>query len=193
MAGEYESVELVEDRYVENLTTAAVIAALTAAFAYVSVPYPLSSVPITLQTIGVAMAGLALGPVWGGFSMGVYVLVGALGVPVFAGGTGGLGYLLGPKGGYLFGFVLAAIVTGAIVHRSARARPLSTVWPLWQVAGLFAGMVAVYLAGVPWLAALTGLSLQKATVTGGIVFLPGDVAKLAVAFALVRAGEFALE
>lgn len=192
MAGEYESVDLVEDSYVENLALSAVIAALMAAFSYVVVPYPLSPTDITLQTVGVAMAGLALGPIWGGFSMTLYVTAGALGAPVFKGGAAGLGQLLGPTGGYILGFVLAAVVTGALAHRSARARPLDTADIPWHVAGLLAGMLTVYLVGVPWLAQVAGLPLQRAAVVGGVVFLPGDIAKLVVAYGLVRAGAFAL-
>lgn len=193
MAGEYESVELVEDQYVQRLSMAAVIAALMAAFSYVVVPYPLSPTDITLQTMGVAIAGLVLGPVWGGFSMSLYVLVGALGAPVFKGGAAGMGHLFGPTGGFVFGFVLAAVVTGAIVHRQVEPRSLESVPIALQIAGLLAGMVAVYIVGVPWLADQYGLSLLRAADVGAIVFVPGDLVKLGAALALVRAGEFALE
>lgn len=193
MAGEYESVELVEDRYVERLAMSAVIAALMAAFSYVVIPYPLSPTDITLQTMGVAIAGLVLGPVWGGFSMSLYILAGAIGAPVFKGGAAGMGHLFGPTGGFLFGFVVAAIVTGAIVHRGVEPKPLDSVSFPVIVGGLLAGMVATYAVGVPWLADQAGLSLVQAADVGAIVFVPGDLVKLGAALALVRAGEFALE
>jgi biotin transport system substrate-specific component len=193
MAGEYESVELVEDRYVERLAMSAVVAALMAAFSYVVVPYPFSPTDITLQTMGVAIAGLVLGPVWGGFSMSLYVLVGALGAPVFKGGAAGMGHLFGPTGGFVFGFIAAAVVTGAIVHRDLEPKPLESVSLPLVVAGLLAGMVATYAVGVPWLANQYGLSLVRAADVGAIVFVPGDLVKLGAALGLVRAGEFALE
>ena len=94
------------------MVLASLMAALAAVGAYIHIP--IGPVPIVLTTLFALLAGLLLGSRWGLASMGLYVLVGAMGMPVFAGGQGGLAHLFGPRGGYLFGFVLAAWVTGFI-------------------------------------------------------------------------------
>ncbi|MFC6726546.1 biotin transporter BioY, partial [Halobium palmae] len=92
MATSTDSVELVGDEATRNLARAALFAALMGAFAYVSFPNPLSpGIPVTLQVLGVFLAGIFLGPVWGGFAMVLYLLAGTLGLPVFSGGSAGVG------------------------------------------------------------------------------------------------------
>jgi len=91
---------------------ASLMAALTAAGAYLAIP--IGPVPIILQNLFVFLSGLLLGPRWGAASIGVYLLAGALGLPVFAGGVGGIGRFAGPTGGYLLGFLPAVYVIGWI-------------------------------------------------------------------------------
>src|SRR4030066_809482 len=95
---------------------ASLMAALTAVGAYIHVPF--GPVPIVLSTLFVILSGLLLGSRWGLTSMALYLLVGAIGIPVFAGGKGGFAHFLGPTGGYLFGYVLSAWITGLISERS---------------------------------------------------------------------------
>jgi biotin transport system substrate-specific component len=167
------------------------MAAVTAVFSLLSVP--IGTVPLTLQTLAVLLAGGLLGPVWGPVSVLVYLLVGLVGVPVFAGGEAGPHVLLGPKGGFLVGFVVAAFLMG-LAGRAARARGLTTRGGLvWLIAGAVAASVAIYLVGVPWLAAVTGLSLRKAFVVGCAPFLLTDALKAAVAVLLVRSVGAALD
>jgi len=187
----HESVELIGDRTVQHVAVAVLVAALTAAFAQVTVPYPLSPAPFTLQTVGVYLAGLLLGPVWGGFSLLLYVVVGAAGAPVFASGGAGLGALLGPTGGYIVSFPIAAAVIGAVVHRRVRPRRLDDVWLGLQMVGLLAGLVVVYLLGSVWLAFQLGLPLSNAIVSGAVVFVPGDAAKAVAVMALLTGGYLA--
>lgn len=186
-----ESVDLVGDETVSNIALAAVLAALTAAFAYVSIPIPGLPAPVSFQVFGVYFAGLLLGPRWGGFSFGVYLLAGIAGAPVFSNGGAGLGYLLGPTGGYLVGFLLAAILIGAIVHRGLDPKPLSDVSLPTQAGALVAGLVLIYAVGVPWLAVSTGLPPAEAATVGALVFLPGDAIKIAATLALVKGGVLA--
>src|SRR3989344_5830887 len=94
---------------------AALFAALTAAVAPFKIPLGFTPVPITLQTLVVLLAGAVLGSTYGALAMILYVLVGALGLPVFAGGGSGVGALLGPTGGYLFSYFIAAFFIGKIV------------------------------------------------------------------------------
>jgi biotin transport system substrate-specific component len=168
-----------------QLTTAALLAALLAASAYVAIP--LQPVPVTFQTFVVVLAALLLEPGWAFAAVGGYILLGAAGVPVFAGARGGLGVLVGPTGGYLFGF-LAAAVLGAVGRRVLRRVP--AVAADAAVAAVAIGVV--YLLGWLQLAAVMHLPLAKAAVAGVLPFLPLDAAKgvaaVVVAGALRRAG-----
>lgn len=191
MAQQHESVELVGDETVEHFATAVGIAALTAVLAQVSIPYPLSPAPISLQVVAAFLAGLLLGPLWGGFSLTLYLLVGALGAPVFSNGGSGLGYLAGPTGGFLVGFLLAAVLVGAVVHRSIEPRSLARVSLPVQVGALLAGLAVIYLVGAPRLAMVQGWTLQRGFVAGALVFLPGDLVKIAATVAIVRRRDLA--
>jgi len=186
MATSHETVELVGDRTVEHFARAVLLAALTAGLAQLSIPYPFSAAPISFQMVGAYLAGLWLGPLWGGFSMGLYLTVGALGQPVFSGGGAGLGYATGPTGGFLVGFVLAAVLIGALVHRSIEPRDLSTIGMTRMTVALFAGLAVIYLVGAPWLGYSLGWTVWETLVGGAVVFVPGDVVKIASTVALVK-------
>jgi len=186
-----ESVDLVGDEAVSNIALASLLAALTAAFAYVSIPIPGLPAPVSFQVFGVYFAGLLLGPRWGGFSIGVYLLAGIAGAPVFSAGASGLGYVLGPTGGYLVGFLLAAVVIGAIAHRGLDPKPLSEVPITLQVGALAAGLVVIYAVGVPWLVAVAGLPPAEAATVGALIFVPGDIIKIVATLALVKGGVLA--
>jgi len=186
-----DSVDLVADEAVSNIALAAVLAALTAAFAYVSIPLPGLPAPISFQVFGVYFAGLLLGPRWGGFSLALYLLAGIAGAPVFSGGGSGLTYLLGPTGGYIVGFLLAAVLVGVIVHRGLDPRPLGEVSLPVQAGALVAGLVVIYAVGVPWLVAVAGLPPVEALTVGAVIFLPGDAIKIAATLALVKGGVLA--
>jgi len=164
---------------VSLMAKAALIAALTAATAIVAIP--IGSVPVTLQVFFVLLAGLVLGPVYGALSMVVYILLGIVGLPVFAGGTAGIGVLVGPRGGYLFGFILAAIVVGAI---GLGSRGESSIWR--PAVAMGAGIVAIYVPGVAQLALVTGMSLTQAALAGAAPFIIFDVIKAVAATAVAR-------
>lgn len=188
MTGQYESVELVGDRTVQYFAVAVVVAALTAAFAQVAVPYPLSPSPFTLQTMGVYLAGLLLGPVWGALALVLYALVGVAGAPVFAGGGAGPGVIAGPTGGFILSFPVAAAVIGTLVHRRVEPRRLDTVSVSLQVGALVAGLVVIYAGGSLWLAFVTDQSLVTSVIQNGVVFVPGDALKAAAVLSLVTGG-----
>lgn len=189
MAGDHESVELVPDATVERFARAVVIAALTAALAQVSIQLPGSLPPFSLQPFGAFFAGLLLGPLWGGLAIALYLLVGIAGAPVFSNGAAGLGYLLVGQGtgGFLVGFLLGAVVAGAVVHRGVEPRPLSTVSLPVQVLGLLAGVAVVYAVGVPWLAEVTGMALPRAAAVMA-PYVPLDLTKVLIAVGIVRSG-----
>jgi biotin transport system substrate-specific component len=180
------AVDLVGDETTLNIARAALFAALMGAFAYVSFPYPLSPAPVTLQVLGVFLTGLFLGPVWGAASMVLYLLAGVLGAPVFSGGSAGLGVLLGATGGYLFSYPIAALAVGAIAHGGFKLRSLGGVSVGRLVGGMAVGTLVIYGLGVPFLWWNLDMTLRTAVVTGAVVFVPAEAAKMAAAIGIVR-------
>lgn len=156
----------------------ALMAAFIAIGAFVAIP--VGPVPIVLQNLFVMLAGLLLGPRWGAASVALYLLAGACGLPVFAGATGGLGRLFGPTGGYLFSYLPAVVVVGA-VSGAGRGR-----W-LVDLVGLTAASLLVYAIGVPWLKWVTGMPFDKALAVGMVPFVLGDALKIAAALSIARA------
>ena len=102
---------------IKKMAFASLFAALIAVGAYIKIPIPFSPVPITLQVFFIFLAGAMLGARWGTLSVIVYLLLGIVGLPVFSGGASGLGVLLGPTGGYLIGFVVAAFLVGTLCEK----------------------------------------------------------------------------
>jgi biotin transport system substrate-specific component len=181
-----------EHRKVATLVVCGMMAALVSILAWVSVPLPISPVPVTLQTLGVLLAGGLLGRLYGPVSVAVYVFVGLVGVPVFAGGASGIGELVGPRGGYLIGFILAAFIMGLTADRVCSRGLEGGRALLLLAAGGTAATLLIYCAGVPWLALVTGMGLSRGLIVGAALFLPGDILKLAVAVPLIRAVDLAL-
>ena len=157
---------------------ASLMAALTAAGAYIAIP--IGPVPIVLQNLFIFLSGLLLGPRWGAASVGIYLLAGALGLPVFAGGTGGIGHFAGPTGGYLLGYLPAVFVIGLISRGSKKRVVLDVV-------AMVAGSVVVYAIGLSWLKILTKMPMSKTLAVGMLPFLPGDALKIAAAVPIAKA------
>lgn len=156
--------------------------ALLALSAKVQVPfYP---VPMTMQSLVVLVIGAAFGWRLGGATLLAYLAEGALGLPVFAGSKAGLGYMMGPTGGYLVGFLLAAIVTGALAERGMTRNVPGAL------AVMVLGMAAIYLPGYLWLANLIGT--HKAYLGGVLPFVYGDMLKAALGAALLPAAWWAV-
>jgi biotin transport system substrate-specific component len=157
-------------------------AGLTALAAQVSFLLPWTAVPYTLQTGAVLLVGVALGSRLGAASMALYVVAGAVGLPVFAAGRSGIMSEAGGLTltfGYLIGFVLAAALVGRLAERGWDRHPASS-------AGLMAlGNFVIYLVGVPVLAIVGGLSAGQAIWSGALVFLAWDAAKIAAAAVLL--------
>jgi biotin transport system substrate-specific component len=160
------------------LVYASLFAALTAVGAYLFIP--IGPVPIVLQNMFVFLAGLLLGSRWGLASVAVYLLAGLCGLPVFAGGTGGIGRFFGPTGGFLLGYLPAVFLIGSIADRRSRRM-------LWDVVAMVLGSAALYACGVPWLKVVTGLTLAKAAAVGMLPFLAGDALKIAAAAVIAKA------
>ena len=186
MTTETQSVELVGDEVVGNVARAALFAALTGAFAYVSFPNPISPVPVSLQVLGVFLAGIFLGPVWGGVSMAFYLAAGAAGAPVFAGGAAGLGPLAGYTAGYLWSYPIAAALVGTVVHgRDGLAAP-ETISTLRLVGGMVGGTVVIYALGTVGFAVVQNVGLVEAFAVSAVAFVPFEAVKIAAAIGVVR-------
>jgi len=170
-----------------NMILAALFAALTAVVAQYRFFLPgVPNVPVTLQVLVVFLAGGLLGPAWGAAAMGLYVLLGAIGLPVFAGGKAGFQVVLGPTGGYLISYPLAAAVIGLLAPAYGAPR-------LWRTGlAMAAGLGVIYLGGGGW-AVLVGGNALGAVVSGWVLpFVPMDLAKLALAAPLATAVNRAL-
>jgi biotin transport system substrate-specific component len=157
---------------------ASLFAALTAVGAFLAIP--IGPVPIVLQNMFVYLAGLLLGGRWGLASVGVYLLAGACGLPVFAGGLGGISRLIGPTGGYLIGYLPAVFLIGKI-SQQAKPRAVS------DVLAMICGTLVLYACGVSWLKIVTGMSPAKALALGMAPFLIGDALKIAAAAVIAKA------
>ena len=159
------------------MVLASLMAALTAVGAYIHVP--IGPVPIVLSTLFVILSGLLLGSRWGLASMALYLLVGAIGIPVFAGGKGGFAHFFGPTGGYLIGYLVSAWITGLISEKANRLL-------IRDVIAVVIGSLTLYACGVPWLKIVTQMSWSKTLLVGMIPFLIGDAIKASVAVILAR-------
>lgn len=178
-----DGVELVEARTVTKLSGAVLIAALTGVLAQFSIPLP-GGVPFSFQPFGVFFAGVLLGPLWGGFAMLLYVLVGVAGAPVFSNVSAGLGVVLGPTGGFLLSYPVASFVIGYIAHRSFTTEPIEQLPVVPLTVGLLAGLVPIYLLGVTWFAEVQGIALIESAVAMA-PFAGGDVLKIAITVGIV--------
>lgn len=151
------------------------------------VPLPWLPVPITAQSMGVMLAGCIIGAKRGALAYALLVVLVAIGLPVLSGGRGGLGLLMGPTAGYIFGWIVGAAVTGLLAERLVAERQSA----VRQMAGFFlasviGGILTVYALGIPvvWLVAGTPLDTVA---LGSLAFLPADLLKAAIATLAARA------
>ncbi|MDD3194058.1 MAG: biotin transporter BioY [Oscillospiraceae bacterium] len=161
---------------IKDMVLCALLAAMTGILSQIGIP--IGEVPINLALFSVFLAGGLLGSYKGAVSIAVYVMMGAVGIPVFSNFRGGLSVLVGPTGGYILGYLLAALVVGMV----------STHWgdAFWKLAiGMASGLALCYLFGTAWFILLTGKGLVAALGACVIPFLPGDAAKIILAALLV--------
>ena len=166
-----------------KLVLCAVCAAITCVLAPIAVPAA-GLVPVSFATFAVLLAGLLLGGRLGAVSQGIYLLIGAVGVPVFAGYTAGAGRLIGPTGGYLIGYIPMAFVAGALYHRFGRAKKGAVRFAVMAAAAA-AGTIVLYLFGTAWYCIVTGIGVIPAMAACVLPFLPGDAIKIAAAVLIV--------
>ncbi len=162
----------------KHITYSSLFVALIAAGAFLAIP--IGPVPIVLQNMFVLLAGIILGPRWGLACVGIYLLIGACGLPVFHNGKAGIGVIFGPTGGYLLGYLPAVFITG-LISKAGNHKMIANIF------AMIAGSIIVYAAGVPWLKAVTGMGWSKAFAVGMYPFIPGDIIKIIVAAFIAQA------
>ena len=158
-----------------------VFAAFTAVCSIISIPLPFTPVPLNLAMLAVFMSGAILGPRFGPLSQIVFLLMGAIGIPVFANFKAGVGVLIGPTGGYLVGYVVAALMIGWI-NNLYKGRGIRQA--LVSALAMLSGLIICYIFGVAWLMYLTKTPLAAALLLYAAPFIPGDMIKLTAAVLL---------
>lgn len=158
----------------KQMVLIALMTAVTCVLGPLSIPLPFSPVPISLTNFAIFLAIFVLGMKNGTISFIIYLLLGAVGVPVFSSFRGGLQVLAGPTGGYLIGFIFLALIMGfALEHFDRKLVP--------TIIGMIIGMAVCYAFGTVWLAKLLSLSFKEGLMMGVIPYLPGDAAKIIIA------------
>ena len=155
----------------------AIFSVLVALASQPSLPLPFTPVPLTLQTLAVLLTGAALGSRRGALALLLYLAEGAAGLPVFAAGRSGLPYMLGPTGGYLVGFVVAAFVVGLLAERKWDRNVLLTAL------AMVAGNAVIYGLGLIWLSRF--VPAEALAASGMVPFLPGDAIKITLSTGLL--------
>jgi biotin transport system substrate-specific component len=150
-------------------------ALLTALLAQVSIPVAGSPVPITGQTLAVVLTAAALGPLRGLAGQGLYLVLGAIGLPFYSDASSGLHVVFGATGGYIVGFLPAAYLIG-LAARQGQDRRISRALPLFAL-----GQLVIFAVGVPWLAVAAHLSASEAISAGFTPFIVGGIVKAAIA------------
>ena len=158
----------------KQMVLIALMTAVTCVLRPLSIPLPFSPVPISLTNFAIFLAIFVLGMKSGTISFIIYLLLGAVGVPVFSSFRGGFQVLAGPTGGYLIGFIFLALIMGfALDHFDRKLVP--------TIIGMIIGMAVCYAFGTVWLAKLLSLSFKEGLMMGVIPYLAGDAAKIIIA------------
>ena len=158
----------------KQMVLIALMTAVTCVLGPLSIPLPFSPVPISLTNFAIFLAIFVLGMKSGTISFIIYLLLGAIGVPVFSSFRGGFQVLAGPTGGYLIGFIFLALIMGfALDHFDRKLVP--------TIIGMIIGMAVCYAFGTVWLAKLLSLSFKEGLMMGVIPYLAGDAAKIIIA------------
>jgi biotin transport system substrate-specific component len=169
--------EIVQSKSMIKLMGALFCLIMIALSAYVRIPLPGTPVPVTLQTFFVLLSGAVLGMRWGAGTLAAYSALGALGFSLFTGTGSGMLYVLGPTGGYLAGFVVAALITGFILPRIGNN--FLSVFCVMLVADM-----AILACGSAWLGVLTRQSFPIVISMGVMPFIAGDILKAYAAAAV---------
>lgn len=164
-----------------NLTHIALFAALIAILGLVPKIDLMAGVPITAQSLGIMLCGTVLGAKRGALAVLLFLALVAMGLPLLAGGRGGLGVFAGPSVGYLIGFPVAAFVAGWVMERTTLSVGLAAA-----CGATLGGIAVLYAFGIPGMALMLGKTLPEAAFLG-MAYLPGDLVKVGLCAAITRA------
>ena len=154
----------------QDLTRIALMTAILCILAPISIPLPVSSVALTLATFAIYLTAYILKPKQALAAVGIYLFLGAAGLPVFSGYLSGVSRFAAPGGGYLVGYLILAGISSFFMHRFSGS-------PM-QIAGMLLGTLAMYAIGTFWLACTAGISFSAALPAGMFAFLPLDTVKI---------------
>lgn len=174
-------IDLINQSITRDLILVAGFAGLVGFFAQLSIRLPFTPVPITGQTFAILLGASILGPGRAILGSGLYLGVGLLGVPWFAGGTGGVEVASAPSFGYLVGFVVASGLVGLLARHGLDRSPFGSV------VEMISGNLVIYALGLSWLAVTLHVSFAKAVALGATPFLLGDALKILLAATLLPA------
>lgn len=149
--------------------------------AFIKIPLVFTPVPVTLQNLVVFLSGAILGPVFGMAAVGLYILIGVLGAPLFANSGAGLLYIFGPTGGYFIGFLVAACFTGCVTRNKRVSASIVLLY-----AAMLCSVVIIYLFGGAWLAVGFGWNFSQVLFLGAVPFLVPDVLKAFIAAVIIK-------
>ncbi len=172
---------ILKHKHTLAITFTALFAAIIAVLTIIPIPFNFLGVPMTLQTFAVAFCGYLIGWKLGLGSVGLYIFIGALGLPVFSNLQGGFAKLIGPTGGFIYGFLLMVFFCGlscVIENRTMR-------WIFGILLGIF-GLLLCHLCGVLQLSVVNHISVSAALKGASLPFLPKDVASVVLAFVLAQ-------
>lgn len=162
-----------------EMTRLALLIAMNCISAYLIIPLPFSQSPIALQTLIVNLVAFLLTPKQAFITMFAYILIGLIGIPVFTGGTAGPAKIFGPTGGYIWGFLIAAVLIAWLKGKTYNFKRFALV-------GIIIGIPVIYLCGAIQLKLLTGMNWQAVILTGVLPFIPLDIVKCLVAVVIAR-------
>lgn len=157
----------------KDLCLIGIFAGIIAVMAQIIVPLP--GVPVTMQTFAIPLAGIVLGAKRGTIAVFIYVLLGAVGLPVFAGFSGGIGHIAGPTGGFILSFPIMAFTTGYGAEKGSRP---------WLAGGIILGMAINYMCGMLYFSHVLSTDLQAAFTIAVLRFIPADILKAFMAVIL---------
>ena len=160
-----------------TITKVALSTAIICVLGPLSLTLPISPVPISLGILGIFFAVYVNGWLWGTVSCLLYLLIGFVGVPVFAGFTSGAAKLLGPTGGYMIGYIFLSLTAGFFITKFEKKIPL-------HILGMILGTILCYALGTAWLAISLKMTFKAALMAGVIPFIPTDAVKMAIAVAV---------
>ena len=157
--------------HTKQITLIGLMTAVVCILGPLSIPLPISPVPVSFTNLAIFLAVYLLDLKGGTVCLLVYLALGAAGLPIFSGFSGGLGKLAGPTGGYLIGFIFLALIQGFLMNRFPGKNTAA-------IAGMLLGMVVCYFFGTVWLAWQMNLSFTSALFLGVVPYLPGDAVKI---------------